>query len=69
MSKNENVKERAKICLQEFANGVMLGYRIRIFKAIDGVIEEVKTKTLKCSAQTDYINGLKEAKNLIEKLK
>lgn len=69
MSKNEDVKERAKICLRKFADGVMLGYRIRIFKAIDEVIEEVKTRTLKCSAQTDYINGLKEAKNIIEKLK
>lgn len=69
MSQIEKVKEATRVCLQKFAEGVMLGYRNRIFEAIDGRVREIKTRTSATSAQTSYIIGLKEAKTIIENLK
>lgn len=71
--KTKSPEERTKICLQKFAEGVMLGYRIRIFEAIDKRIKEIEnppeTLAEMLTFDKNFINGLKSAKTIIENLK
>lgn len=71
MKANE-IKERTKLCLQRFAEGVMLGYRQRIFEAIDAKVRKVESKPFLtgflAGEVKSYVNGLKSAKTIIQQL-
>jgi len=66
-----DVKEETKVCLQKFAEGVMLGYRRRIFEAIDARIKERKELGAipLTESQLSCLRGLMEAKEIIKRLK
>ncbi len=72
MEEKSEMKEQTKLCLQRFAEGVMLGYRMRIFEAIDAKVRKIESKPFLtgflAGEVKSYINGLKSAKTIIEKL-
>lgn len=73
MSEISDVKEATRVCLQKFAEGVMVGYRWRIFEAIDKRIKEIEkppeTLVEMLAFDENFIHGLKEAKMIIKNLK
>lgn len=66
---SQDLREETKASLAKFADGVIVGYRCRIFEAINKLIEDVRIKSLPGSGRANYINGIKAVKNLIENLK
>lgn len=66
------VREATKVCLQRFAEGVMLGYRQRIFEAIDAKVRKIESKPFLTGFLTgevkSYVNGLNAVKSIIQNL-
>ena len=68
MEVGPEVKEATRVCLQKFAEGIMLGYRKRIFEAIDAKIQSIEDKVAITGEVNSYINGLNAVKTIIRKL-
>lgn len=68
----KDVQEQTKICLQRFAEGVMFGYRKRIFEAIDAKVQKIESKPFLTGfligEVKSYVNGLDAVKTIIQQL-